>query len=126
MHQFDALAIDDTQDGWIDEERTGHVLVREEESKQACALGQVGKQDQVIAAKPAIEGAFGSAIESIEERERDKFAGVEFGLAMFGQVSDNVVNTAEDAANEVFSGDGIHRVVVWTPTASVNSWLLAN
>ena len=60
MDQFNPVAVDHAQQPWLHQEAQGPLPMGGKETEQACALGQVGKQRQIISFQPAVKSAAAS------------------------------------------------------------------
>lgn len=105
MDQFDAVAVNDGEEGGVRQEGLTPGLVGLEQPLQARALGQ-RKPGAVIPCQPAIEGAELDTLEGEEQTNSHQFAGIEVGLRVFGQVADPVIYQAEERDDKIQGGHG--------------------
>ena len=55
MNQLDAVGIDDAQQGRLGQETMAPVLVSTQQPEEAGAVGQLGKQGQMVVRQPTLE-----------------------------------------------------------------------
>ena len=66
-----------------------------EEAEEPGALGEVGKQDPIVAGQPPIKGAVADTFERMEEPQGDQFTGPEVGFGRFGEGGEMVIDLAK-------------------------------
>jgi hypothetical protein len=104
VEQFDAIGIDQTEQG-----RACHKVLRPmpvsiEQPKQTDAFRQIGEQMQVVSLPPTIKGPIAHPFGGKQNANRDHFAGVEFGLGMFLRFWHLVIPTAQQVDDKMFGG----------------------
>jgi hypothetical protein len=115
MEQLDPISIDDTQHRWGGQEELRPVLMGREEAKEACALGEVGKQRPIVARQPAIERPVAHAFEGMEQPQSDDLTGPEVGLRVFGDSAQLLIDLLKQCRDKLhrdhaalLSGEGCH------------------
>src|SRR5262249_17840978 len=88
--------------------------VRLEEPCQAGPLRHLGKQRQIVARQPAVEGAGPTAFDGMQQGQRHDFTGIQFGLGVLRNVEHFLVHRVEQCDNKIW---GSHR--------TGSSWLKA-
>jgi hypothetical protein len=81
--------------------------MRIEQSKQPCALGQPGKQMQVVSFQPSIECPVTNSFEREQQRQGHHFARMKRCLRVFSGILHLVVYTAKQFYDNMFGSHGI-------------------
>ena len=69
MDQLDPLGVDDAEPRWSGQEDLRPVLMGPEETKQAGALRELGKQRAIVAGQPPIKGAVAHPFERMQQSQ---------------------------------------------------------
>ena len=77
VEQLDPIAVRHAQYGRGRQKARGPRRVRLEEPRQAGALRHLGKQGQIIARQPAVEGASPSPFDGKQQSQSHDFTGIE-------------------------------------------------
>src|SRR5438477_8771473 len=101
VNQLDAIAVSDAQHRGRSQKARGPRGVGLEEPCQAGALGYLREQRYVIACQPAIEGPGPAAFDSMQQGQRDDFAGIQFGLRVFRDLQHLLVHRVEQCDNKI-------------------------
>jgi len=75
--------------------------MRLEQTEQARAVGQIGEETEIVSFEPTVKGAVSDPFDGEQEAERDDFAGIELGLAMFLDSPHFIIYAAEQFCDEI-------------------------
>jgi len=109
MKQFDAIGIDQTEQGRVRHKALRLMSMGIEQPKQTSAHGQLGKQLPVVSLQPAIKGAIAHPFEGEQNGQRDHFAGIETGLGMLLRIWHLVIYTAKQVNDKML---GSHKGIL--------------
>src|SRR5262249_40498259 len=107
VNQLNPVAIGDAQHRWCRHKPRRPRRVRFAEPGQASALRHLGKQRQVVACQPAIEGPSPSAFEGIQQGQRHDCTGIQLGVRVFWYLKHLLVYRVEQCDNKIW---GSHRI----------------
>ncbi len=80
-----------------------------EQALQPCTVGQPREQVGIVTAEPAIKGAKIAAFEGKQDADGHQFAGIQFGLTVFGHVFHLIIDKAKNLQDNVFGcHEGLH------------------
>ena len=102
MEQFDAIGIDQTEQGRVCQKALRPMPVGIEQPKQTGAAGQMREQMQVVSFQPPIEGAIASASEGEQNGKRDRLAGIETGFGMLRRIRRLGIHAAKQVGDNIF------------------------
>ena len=115
MNELNPIGVDDAEHRRSGQEGSRPGLMRLEETKEPCPLGQAGEQRTIVACQPAIEGPIPDAFEGMQQPQRDHLTGPEVGLGVFGDGAQLLIDVLEQGSNKLhgghtalLSGEGCH------------------
>jgi hypothetical protein len=107
VDQFNAIAVDDAEQGRLGHELFAEMSMGVEQSIEACPLGQLGEQVPKIPLQPAVKRSVTDTLEGEQQGQGYDFTGVQFGLCVLGNVQHPVIHTAEQFDDKIFSSHGV-------------------
>jgi hypothetical protein len=111
MNQLDAVGVDDAQQGGLGQETMAPVLVSTQQPEEAGAVGQLGKQGQMIVGQPAVESPVTHPFNGVEQTNSSDLARGKISLRVYGQVSHLVIYFTKQLSDKIL---GSHTALLWS------------